>query len=338
MSFAGRAARSVVGLLAALLSCAKPPVYEEPVTDGRYVMGTILEVTLPADSPRAAFDELFDTARKLDAQLSSYSETSDVSRLNRSAGGAPTPVAGPVREILELSVDYSRRTGGAFDVTIGPLVELWMQAGDRGRVPTQAEIEAAKGRVGSEKIRVSADGTVRLEEPGMSINLGGIAKGYALDRMLPLLLARGVESALLSFGQSSTWALGAPSGAPGWRLLVRGTTGDFVGLITLRDQALSVSESLGQWVEIEGRRFGHVVDPRTGQPLIRERQALVVAPTAALAEALSKLMLVADAADGLALVAAQPGCDGLLIEAGGQLSATPGWADSARFELFSDSP
>ncbi len=235
-------------------------------------------------------------------------------------------------------MEYFRRTNGAFDVTIGPLVELWMQAAERGSVPTGAEIEAAQERVGSEKIQFSADGKAGLAELGMSIDLGGIAKGYALDRMLPLLRAREVESALLSFGQSSTWALGAPPGSPGWRLLVRGTTGDFVGLVTLRDQALSISESLGQWVEIDGKRFGHIVDPRTGQSLIRERQALVVAPTAALAEALSKVMLVADAADGLALVAAQAGCDGLLIEAGGQLSATPGWRESARFEPLSESP
>jgi thiamine biosynthesis lipoprotein len=326
---------AVLGLWS-VLSCAKPVAYEEPLTDGRYTMGTILEITLPAGSPEDAFEELFDLARKLDSQLSSYSEASDVSRLNRSAGLGPTRVSAEVREILELSIEYSRRTGGSFDVTIGPMVELWMQAADRGRVPTRAELEAARNLVGSQKIRISADGTVGLDEKGMSINLGGIAKGYALDRMLPLLRARGIESALLSFGQSSTWAVGAPPGTPGWRLLVRGIAGDFVGLITLRDQAFSVSESLGQWVEIEGERFGHIVDPSTGQPLIRERQALVVAPTAALAEALSKLMLVADAADALSWVTAQAGCEGLLIESGGELSATPGWANVTRFEPLSE--
>lgn len=338
MNYAGRVAGAVVGLSAVLSACARPAAYPQPTTDGRYTMGTILEVTLPGGLPRAAFEELFDVARKLDEQLSSYSETSDVSRLNRNAGLGPIEVAPSVREILELSVEYARRTGGTFDVTIGPLVELWMQAADRGSVPTDAEIEVAKSRVGSEKIRFVADGKVGLDETGMSINLGGIAKGYALDRMLPRLRARGIKSALLSFGQSSTWAVGAPPDTPGWRLLVRGTTGDFIGLITLRDQALSVSESLGQWVEIEGKRFGHIVDPRSGQPLIRERQALVVAPTAVLAEALSKVMLVADAAYALALVAAQPGCEGLLIEAGGGLSATPGWAGSTRFEPISESP
>ncbi len=299
-------------------------------------MGTVFEATLPAGTPSTAFEELFDIARELDALLSIYSEASDVNRLNRNAGQGPVPIAEPVREILELSVDYFRRTGGVFDVTIGPLIELWMHAAERGSVPTGAEIATAKGRVGSDKIHISEDGRAGLEEPGMSVNLGGIAKGYALDRMLPRLRASGVESALLSFGQSSTWALGAPAGKPGWRLLVRGTTGDFVGLITLKDQALSVSESLGQSVEIGGKRFGHIIDPRTGQPLIRERQALVIAPTGALAEALSKVMLVADLDAALALVEAEPGCEGLLIEADGKLFTTHGWHEASGFEPLPD--
>jgi thiamine biosynthesis lipoprotein len=166
----------------------------------------------------------------------------------------------------------------------------------------------------------------------MKLDLGGISKGYALDRMLPLLERHGIESALLNFGQSSTWAVGAPAGSAGWRLLVRGPEGRFAGLITLRDQALSVSGSQGQWVEIGGRRYGHIIDPRSGEPLMRARQAVVVSQRAALAEALSLALLVLDAETGLSLVAAQPDCEGLLIEGGGTLRSTPGWEAAVRFE------
>jgi thiamine biosynthesis lipoprotein len=169
----------------------------------------------------------------------------------------------------------------------------------------------------------------------MKLDLGGIAKGYALDRMLPLLERHGIESALLNFGQSSTWAVGAPAGSAGWRLLVRGPEGRFAGLITLRDQALSVSGSQGQWVEIGGRRYGHIIDPRSGEPLMRARQAVVVSRRAVLAEALSLALLVLDAETGLALVAAQPDCEGLLIEGGGALRSTPGWEAAVRFEPLS---
>ena len=141
---------------------------------------------------------------------------------------------------------------------------------------------SARARSGSRAPRAA------LAHEGVSVDLGGIAKGWALDRMLPLLRERGIERALLDFGQSSVWALGAPPGAAGWRLLARGPDEGALGVLTLSDQALSVSGSLGQWVEIGGRRYGHVLDPRSGLPLERRRQALVVAPNAALAEALSQ--------------------------------------------------
>jgi len=106
-------------------------------------------------------------------------------------------------------------------------------------------------------------------------------------------------------------------------------------VITLRDQALSVSGSRGQWVEIGGRRYGHIIDPRSGEPLMRARQAVVISKRAALAEALSLALLVLDAEAGLALVAAEPGCEGLLIESGGVLRSTPGWEAATRFEPIS---
>ena len=166
----------------------------------------------------------------------------------------------------------------------------------------------------------------------MSIDLGGIAKGYALDRMLPALRDAGITSALLSFGQSSAWAFGVPPGAPGWRLLARGPDGGFSGILTLRDAALSVSGSLGQWSEIEGRRYGHVLDPRSGEPLTRRREALVVAPNATLAEALSKALLVLGEREGIALIEAQHGCEALLLDAEGGAWSTSGWQLRTAFE------
>jgi thiamine biosynthesis lipoprotein len=303
-------------------------------SDGRYRMGTVFEVTLDGVAREAAValsEALFASADRLDQQLSVYIEESGISRINRSAGGDAVAVGPAVTQILHDAVRYAELTGGAFDVTIGPLVALWMDAAQRGRAPSADELATARRRVGSAHIELDS-GRVRLARPEMRIDLGGVAKGYALDQMLPLLRTHRVERALLNFGQSSTWALGAPTGTDGWRLLVRGPEGGFLGVITLRDRALSVSGSLGQFAEIEGKRYGHIIDPRTGQPLLRTRQALVVAPNAALAEALTKAMLILDRDAALALVAGQPDCHGLLIEAGGKLDATPGWDAAVAFE------
>jgi thiamine biosynthesis lipoprotein len=329
--------RAVGALLLSIATqgCATESALEWAISDGRYEMGTVLEITLEGLEPQPsakALDDLYEVATRLDRLLSIYRPESDISRLNRTAGHGSQQVDPEVVEILELAMAYSELTRGAFDVTIGPLVDLWLEAADRNAPPSAAELAAARQRVGTDRISVVSGDEVSLAEEGMKLDLGGIAKGYALDRMLPLLERHGIESALLNFGQSSTWAVGAPVGSAGWRLLVSGPEGRFAGLITLRDQALSVSGSQGQWVEIGGRRYGHIIDPRSGEPLMRTRRAVVVSRRAVLAEALSLALLVLDAEAGLALVAAQPDCEGLLIEGGGALRSTPGWEAAVRFE------
>jgi thiamine biosynthesis lipoprotein len=321
-----RAAAASLGL--ALASCT-----HAPLQDGTYAMGTLFEVTLEgAERARleALRDAIFAEVARLESQLSTWSADSDVSRLNRAAGTAQA-VDPAVAELLALSRRYSAATRGSFDVTVGPLVALWTHAAELGAPPSQAEIAAARARVGAQRLRVGP-GT-RAELPaGMALDLGGVAKGFALDRVLPLVRDAGVD-ALLSFGQSSTLAVGAPRGSPdGWRLLARAPAGGFDGVITLRDRALSVSGSLGQFREIAGRRYGHVIDPRSGLPLERDREALVVAPDATLAEALSKALLVLGEREGIEVVAAQPGCEGLLLDAGGGRHATPGWHAATRYE------
>ena len=330
-----RAATCLAGL-ALLCACAAPPRAPlESASDGRVSMGTVLEIALYAPEgvdTAAALEALFAVARRLDALLTVYAPESALSRLNRTAAESPQTVDPEFAAVLEHSLGYAELTGGAFDVTVGPLVELWTQAAKRGAPPSARELALARALVGRDRVQIFADGRVGFDRAGVSVNLGAIAKGYALDRMLPRLAEQNVERALLSFGQSSTWAVGAPPDAPGWRLLVRGPGGGFVGAVTLKDQALSVSGSLAQFVEIGGRRYGHVVDPRSGLPIRHRRQALVVAGDATLAEALSTGLLVLGERDGLALVEEQPGCEGLLLDAEGGTWMTSGWQRAVRYE------
>jgi thiamine biosynthesis lipoprotein len=321
-----------------LAGCAAPlPRPAVTLSDGRYAMGTVLEVTLVARDEahaRETLAEIFARVEQLEALVSTWDPGSQVSQLNRAAGQGPVPVAPPVARLLRQSVDYARRTRGSFDVTVGPLVDLWTEAARRGSVPTREEVAAARARVGSEHLRVHGEEGAELLRAGMRVDLGGIAKGYALDLLRPLLSQRDIQGALVSFGQSSTLALGRPPEAPGWRLLARGPGERFLGVLELEDQALSVSGSLGQWVEIGGRRFGHVIDPRTGLAATQRREALVLAPEAALAEALSKALLLLGEREGIALVASQPGCEALLVDADGGFWSTPRWQEAARFEPF----
>jgi FAD:protein FMN transferase len=332
----------LAGLLAAGCAAAPPaapPTEPRPaphlVADGQYRMGTLLEVTVVSvddASAQAAIDAAFAEAEALDALLSRYREQSDVSRLNRAAGGPPVRVDPRTREVLSRAIDCARLTHGAFDVTVGPLVELWTRAAQRGRAPSPRELAAARARVGAERIALGADGGASLPAAGMALDLGGIGKGYALDAVLPVLRERGVTNALLNFGESSVWALGAAPDADGWRLLMRDPRGGYLGVVTLRDVALSISSSLGQSSEIGGVRYGHVVDPRSGMALTRTAQAAVVAPDATLAEALSTALLVLAPAEGLALVESLAGAEAQLVDGSGRATATAGWSSVTRFE------
>lgn len=304
------------------------------LSDGRYVMGTVLEITLCAADPlqgQRAFAPLFATASRLDSLLTTFSPDSPISHLNARAGQGAQPIPPEVAGILALSLRYWRLTGGTFDVTVGPLVTLWRQAAAGHAPPSSAAVRQARTQTGSEKVQLSPDGRVSLRHAGMAIDLGGIGKGYALDALVGQLKEYGIENALLDFGQSSIWALGAPPDAPGWRLLVQQPRGSSAGMITLRDQALSVSASLGQSVIVNGQRYGHVIDPRSGEPLRRDVLACVLAPTAAQAEALSKTLLILGEQEGIAFLQRLPGVEGLLVEASGQRWMTTGWAQATAF-------
>jgi thiamine biosynthesis lipoprotein len=329
--------RRFVSLLLAVtgvLACASPPP-GVVVSDGRYVMGTVLQITLVAPDQalgREALRALFAVASDLDALLSVYAPQSEVSLLNAASGTEPRRVSPELERLLQRSVEYSVLTSGSFDVTVGPLIALWTRAAKRNVPPTPDELAAARARVGYQKIQIGGDGRVALAEPGVAIDLGGIAKGWALDRMRPVLESFAIRDALLNFGQSSVWALGSPQDGDAWRLLVRGPGETLLGVIALAERALSVSGSLGQWLEIGGERYGHVLDPRSGQALRQRRQALVLAPDATQAEALSKALLVLGEEAGIALIDAQPDCEALLVDAGGQVWTTPGWHAAASFE------
>ncbi len=322
-------------LLGCALACAQPrPTV--PVSDGRYVMGTVLEIALYSagrDDGYALLDQLFARSAQLERIATRFDPRSDLSRLNRSAGRGPQRIHPDLARLLSESSHQARLTHGSFDMTIGPLVELWVEAAREGRRPRAAALERARLRVGFSRLRVDLEtATAELLAPGMSVDLGGIAKGFALDELVVALRGAAVESALLSFGQSSIHALGAPPGEEGWRVLLRDASAGFAGVVTLRDQVLSVSGSLGQGSLIGGRRYGHVIDPRSGEPLTRRSLAAVTAASGARAEALAKGLLILGEAEGIALLEQLPDAEGLLIDAEGARWATSGWARRVRFE------
>jgi thiamine biosynthesis lipoprotein len=316
-----------------VLACAGVSPPPAVWRDGHPLMGTVLQLTLLAAdeaSARAAADACFALGAELESVLTTYDAASATSRMNASAGSGPFAAPPPLARILADSQRLARVTRGVFDPSVGPLIELWTAAGRSGRLPSQAEIDVARSRVGVERIAIDAEGRVSLL-PGMAVNFGGIGKGWALDRMAELLAERGIENALFDFGGSSWLALGAPADAPAWRVLLRDGRGGYAGAAQLRDASASFSESFGEFHSIEGRRYGHVIDPRTGWPIREPLAAFATAGDGATAEALTKALLVLAPADALALVAGVAGAEALVIDASGALHESAGFRRATGF-------
>jgi thiamine biosynthesis lipoprotein len=225
--------------------------------------------------------------------------------------------------ILKTSVGLSAATGGSFDITVGPLVELWSDTLARGVVPSRRQILAASEFVGYSKVKFR-DGTDAEMARGMKIDLGGIGKGYSLDRIGDILKAAGVHVALVNFGGSSMYALGAPPGKSGWEIAINGPAEILRGSILLRDAALSTSGTMGRYWTVGGKTYGHIIDPKLGKPVTAARIATVITKSATAAEALSKPIVISGAA-ALAAVTAVPGSEAVLIPEHGSPRFTAGF-------------
>jgi thiamine biosynthesis lipoprotein len=279
--------------LAALLALAlAPPVAAAPVKEIHYTMGTYFSIEvggLPVPVARRLMRRCFAEARRLESVFSRFDPNSELRRLNARGGGV-IEVSADMAELLRRSQRLSAATGGTFDVTIGSVTRLWRTA---ARWPAPAAVAAADAGDAAERVRFDGERRLRLAT-GVQLDFDGVAKGYAVDRCVALLRAGGVRHALLSLGESSQYAIGAPAGARAWSVAVRDLSGErALGTLRLRDRALSVSSALGHQRRIGARRVGHIVDPRSGQPLTEPAAAVVIATSATDAEAWSKALLLA---------------------------------------------
>ena len=263
----------------------------------RPAMACRFEVTMPpseqsgVEVARDALDEV----DRLEEQLTIFRESSEVTFINREAASAPVQVEATLFELLLLCQKLYCETDGAFDITSGPLSKCWGFLRRQNRVPTFDEIEAARLYIGSDKLLLDCEShTIRFARPGVEINLGSIGKGYALDRIAATMRGR-VRTALLSAGSSSILAFGSGDiGHNGWSVGVRHPKylDRRLALLRLRDCAMSTSGSEEQYFLHEGKRYGHIIDPRTGQPAERVAGVTVIAGSAAVSDALATAFYV----------------------------------------------
>ncbi len=267
----------------------------------RPIMGMAVRIVLYSPDEQTAntvAQVAFERLRTLDQTLSDWKSDSELTQLNGRAGDGPVVASQDLFHAIQMSIHYADRTGGAFDPTVGPIVHLWRRARERQTLPDVDALVAALDLVGWQHVRLDETAqTIELTRPGMQLDLGGIGKGLAGDAAATLLNERGIHSFLIDLG--GDLILGAPPpGERGWSVRIdpSGET------IPLAHVAVATSGDSHQFVEIDGQRFSHIVNPRTGLGLTHRLQVTVISPTGTAADALASAVSVLGREQGSALL------------------------------------
>jgi thiamine biosynthesis lipoprotein len=282
-------------------------------------MGTTLHLKFYAanavEAGKAA-NAVFDRVEDLEQTFSDYRDDSELTQLSREGGNAPRVVSPEMFEILESSLRISELSGGAFDITVGPVVALWREARRTHVMPDAAALVQAKAAVGYRNIELDArNRTVFLKRRDMKLDVGAIAKGYAADQALALLEARGINRALV--GAGGDLRIGAPPpGKLGWDIVVDSpdtASGRRPCTLLLHDVGISTSGNSHQFADIQGRHFSHIIDPATGMGLEGGASSTVIARNGTTADGLATALSVMPPEAGLRAVESVEGASAYLV-------------------------
>jgi thiamine biosynthesis lipoprotein len=260
--------------------------------------------------------------------MSDYQATSELMRLCAKSGGLAVKVSDDLFAVLNRAQDVSSRSEGAFDVSVGPIVRLWRQARRTQRLPDPEKLAAARKLVGYRNIILDAEKhTVRLKLKGMRLDLGGIAKGYAADQALIELRRAGLPRSLVAAGGDIVVG-DSPPGKKAWTIAIAPLPDEDPQSLHLVNAAVSTSGDAEQFVEIDGKRYSHIVDPRTGIGLVGQMNATVVAPTGVQADSLTKVLAVLGPKEAFPILAKEKGVSGRFvrkIKDGHEIKKSPGF-------------
>lgn len=318
----------IIGLLVVLLALTwwRLQPEDEEIRRSRLMMGTVVEITAGGqeiEKLEAAVNEAFAEIERLDKLLSRHRPSSDISLLSQSNDGSK--VATETAQVIALGLDVARRSGGAFDLTLGRLKSLWGLDKERPTVPDQEAISEALAGIGPAAL--SLDGQqVGKRTPPLQVDLGGIAKGYTVDRAIAVLQRHGITSAAVNAG-GDMYLLGQRP-QRSWRIGIQHPRQQDTVLETIqvRDRAVVTSGDYERFFEKKGIRYHHIFDPQNGFPARRCQSVTIIADSVALGDALATAVFVLGPEAGLQLLAQYPEAEGLIVATDGTLHVSPGWA------------
>ena len=298
------------------------PRLQKANSGSRIVMGTFANITAVAKDLKtagASVEAAFSRLKRVDELMSDYIADSQLSQVNRDAFDKPIPVDNDLFEVLRISGKYSRQTDGAFDITVGPVVKLWRSTQDGGDLPTETELAEASAKVGFKKLILDEENkTVRFAVDGMRLDLGGIAKGYAIDLAIEAMQQTGAIGGLIDVG-GDVRCFGPPSDdKESWLVGLQDPSveGQLLLVLKLRDMAVATSGDYQRFAEVDGKKYSHIINPQVGSTADELVSVSIVARTATAADALATAVSVMGRQKGLELVDSLDETEVIVVPAG----------------------
>ncbi|HXB54057.1 MAG TPA: FAD:protein FMN transferase [Vicinamibacteria bacterium] len=296
----------------------EPPAADPDVTtrEYRYLMGTSVEIMAnggSASERRAAVDEAFAAVAEVDRLMSNYRDDSELAELNRNADRVPVKVSAPLLSVLEAAQRVSALSDGAFDITVGPLVRLWGFHDKKAHVPAPEELARVRPLVGYKNLLIDESlHTARFARPGVELDLGGIAKGFAVELAANVLRKHGLTGLIDAGGNQ--YLLGHPPGKDSWRVGIKNPDAPnrLLGMLEVGECSVSTSAQNANYLTAGNRTYGHILDPRTLQPSDGALSATIISPDGTFADALSKVGFILGPGRGLDIIESFPQTAGLI--------------------------
>lgn len=322
-----------IGIVGAVLGLLYVSISRRPAVEvdsgARLVMGTFSRVVVIARNERAAdacIKAAFDVQDRIETLMSYHRENSELNQVNRLAAQKPMPVNPMTFEVLKRAVHFSEVSDGAFDVTVGPLVDLWRTAGEKNEMPSEEALAEARRKVGYRKLILDDKAaTVRFAEEGMRIDLGGIAKGYAVDKAVEAMKKQGALGGMVDLGGNIRCFGLAPRGQQKWRIGLQDpnvAADDLDGsryllVLELGNESVATSGDYRRFSVVKGEKESHVLDTHSGKGARKLVSDTIIAPDATTADALSTAVNVLGAEAGMALIERLASVEAILIPADG---------------------
>jgi thiamine biosynthesis lipoprotein len=324
-------------LALALTSCTPKPVdsvptQDKPITKSDYILGTIIDITIYDKQDEAIIDKALDRIREIEAKMTiNNAETSEIIALNEAAGKNEAQLSLDTFDVLERAKYYSELTNGLFDPTVGPIVKLWNIGTDYAAIPDPKVLEEKRNLINNDKLILDRSTlTAKLEDADMQVDLGAIAKGYAADEVAKILKENGVQHAIINLGGNVLTIGGNMLDKP-WKIGIQNPfnpRGDYLGIVSIKDKTVVTSGTYERYFEKDGKRYHHILDPRTGYPADNEVASVSIITDSSMdGDGNSTSVLLLGLEEGMKFVESQKNIDAIFITYDKKVYMTSGLKD-----------